>query len=55
MFELGGENIELGKYEAIDLLEYENYQPQILSHEINLLVVLLGGIPKKWNKNWSIP
>ena len=48
MFELGGENIELGKYEAIDLLEYENYKPQILSQEINLLVVeVIKPIEKK--------
>tara|TARA_B100002051_G_C16640405_1_gene588309 strand:+ start:163 stop:1158 length:996 start_codon:yes stop_codon:yes gene_type:complete len=39
LFELGGENIELGRYEAIELLEYENYRPQILSQEINLLVI----------------
>ncbi len=48
LFELGGENIELGKYEAIDLLEYENYKPQILSQEINLLVVeVIKPIEKK--------
>ncbi len=48
LFELGGENIELGKYEAIDLLEYENYKPQILSQEINLLAVeVIKPIEKK--------
>ena len=48
LFELGGENIELGKYEAIDLLEYENYQPRILSQEINLVVLeVIKPIEKK--------
>ena len=29
LFELGGENTELGKYEALELLKYNNYEPKI--------------------------
>ena len=29
LFELGGENTELGKYEALELLEYNNYEPKL--------------------------
>ena len=39
LLELGGENIDLGKYEAMELLEHENYVPNILSQESNLVVI----------------
>ena len=29
LFELGGENTELGKYEALDLLSSNNYEPRL--------------------------
>jgi len=39
LFELGGENIELGKYEAIELLKTEKYEPKIV-HDRERIIIL---------------
>jgi len=39
LFELGGENIELGKYEAIELLKTEKYEPKVV-HDKESIIIL---------------
>ena len=39
LFELGGENTELGKYEALELLKTENYAPEIILDNKNIVVI----------------
>ena len=39
LFELGGENTELGKYEALELLKTENYAPKIILDNKNIVVI----------------
>ena len=39
LFELGGENTELGKYEALELLRTENYAPEIILDNKNIVVI----------------
>ena len=39
LFELGGENTELGKYEALELLKTEDYMPRLIFDNGNLVVI----------------
>ncbi len=39
LFELGGENTELGKYEALELLKTEDYSPEIVLDSENIVVI----------------
>ena len=39
LFELGGENIELGKCEAIELLKTEKYEPKVIHEKENLIIL----------------
>ena len=39
LFELGGENTELGKYEALELLKTENYAPKLIFDNGNIIVI----------------
>ena len=39
LFELGGENTELGKYEAIEVLKTENYSPILILDNRNIIVI----------------
>ena len=39
LFELGGENIELGKCEAIELLKTEMYEPKVIHEKENLIIL----------------
>jgi tRNA (guanine10-N2)-dimethyltransferase len=48
LFELGGENIELGKCEAIELLKTEKYKPKLVYYKKNILILdVLKEINKK--------
>lgn len=39
LFELGGENIELAKCEAIELLKTEKYEPKLVHYRENILIL----------------
>jgi len=39
LFELGGENIELGKCEAIELLKTEKYDPKLVHNKENIIIL----------------
>ncbi len=39
LFELGGENTELGKYEALELLKTENYAPKLILDNKNIVII----------------
>ena len=39
LFELGGENIELGKCEAIELLKTEKYEPKLVYYNENIIIL----------------
>ena len=39
LFELGGENIELGKCEAIELLKTEKYEPKLVYYKENIIIL----------------
>ena len=39
LFELGGENTELGKCEALELLKTENYAPKLILDNKNIIVI----------------
>ncbi len=43
LFELGGENTELGKYEALELLKTENYSPELILDSENIVVIEVSG------------
>ena len=39
LFELGGENTELGKYEALELLKTKKYEPKLILDNQNVIVI----------------
>ena len=39
LFELGGENTELGKYEALELLKTEKYTPKLILDNKNIVII----------------
>jgi len=39
LFELGGENTELGKYEALELLKTEKYAPNLILDNKNIVII----------------
>lgn len=39
LFELGGENIELGKCEAIELLKTEKYEPKLVHYKESIIIL----------------
>ena len=39
LFELGGENTELGKCEALELLKTENYAPKLILDNKNIVII----------------
>ena len=39
LFELGGENTELGKYEALEVLKTENYAPKLIFDNVNIIAI----------------
>lgn len=39
LFELGGENIELGKCEAIELLKTEKYEPKLVHYKKSIIIL----------------
>jgi tRNA (guanine10-N2)-dimethyltransferase len=43
LFELGGENTELGKYEALELLKTENYSPELILDCEKIVVIEVSG------------
>ena len=48
LFELGGENIELGKCEAIELLKTEKYEPKVVHDKESIIILdVLQKISKK--------
>ena len=46
LFELGGENTELGKIEAIELLSTENYEPVIAFDERTIIAINVSKVIK---------
>ena len=48
LLELGGENTDLGKYEALELLKFEKYTPYLEKDYENIIVISTS---KKIEKN----
>ena len=46
LFELGGENTELGKIEALELLSNENYKPKLILDETSIITIDVSNIIK---------
>ena len=44
LLELGGENTELGKYEALELLKFKNYKPRIEIDHGKIITTGEGGM-----------
>tara|TARA_B100000029_G_scaffold513694_1_gene614046 strand:- start:557 stop:1555 length:999 start_codon:yes stop_codon:yes gene_type:complete len=47
LFELGGENTELGKYEALELLKTEKYSPKLIFDNGNIIAIEVSKDIKK--------
>ncbi len=46
LFEIGGENTELGKIEALELLSNENYKPKLILDETSIITIDVSNIIK---------
>ena len=44
LLELGGENTELGKIEALELLLTENYEPELTLDENSIIIISVSNI-----------
>ena len=44
LLELGGENTELGKIEALELLSTENYEPKLVLEESSIITIDVSNI-----------
>ena len=40
LLELGGENTDLGKYEALELLKFKKYSPYLENDYENIIIIL---------------
>ena len=47
LLELGGENTDLGKYEALELLKFKKYSPELERDEGKIIVISTSKIIKK--------
>ena len=47
LLELGGENTDLGKYEALELFEFKKYSPTLEKDNGNIIIISTSKIIEK--------